>query len=135
MLGVNARIPLCEEQPLLLTFGDGTTGRSDCGIRLIEQETRYLVYAHLPHLHKQDINVSIEGNRVVLAADRQPLTSAACRRKQPWPPANDSAYELIHTFLLDHPVDVIRARATHRNGELELILPKSTHRGRRLLIN
>ncbi|MEM9453909.1 MAG: Hsp20/alpha crystallin family protein [Myxococcota bacterium] len=87
---------------------------------VIETTDALIVEMDLPGYELEDIDVQLEGERLMIRAERK-LT-----------PAPDRTYhqsERTHgvrsrTFLLPAIVDVDQTRATYRNGVLYLELPK-----------
>lgn len=96
-------------------------------VQLLESDSKYTILVQLPNLRKQDICVSLDCNRVTIAAERAPLLALAGR-----PPAKP---QIIHSLLLEQTIDTVKAYATYRGCELELVLPKSSKGCRRLVIN
>ncbi|MFT3931097.1 MAG: Hsp20/alpha crystallin family protein [Spongiibacteraceae bacterium] len=111
----------------------------DCTIRLIENNENYIVIAKISNIRKEDIRVSVYGNRVVLGATRLVFSSFK-RTLNPRSDIrkisidNEDVY-IIHNFIFDRSIEVSRSQATYKNGELKLLLPKDSKAGRRLLIN
>lgn len=112
---------------------------TDCVIRLEENHENYVVRARIPNARKEDIRVSVDGNRVILGASRKvirTLKTTSPRIHIGGQGVVDSEdFCIIHCFLFDSTIEVSRARATYKDGELELILPKNSSGGKRLLIN
>ena len=107
------------------------TSCADCAIQLIESDAQYIVSAQLPHLRKQDICVNVDSNQVTIAIDDTPPGSTAAQGRS----AARSAVQVLHTCSLRHSIDAVKAYATYKDYQLELVLPKSVNGSRRLLIN
>jgi HSP20 family protein len=91
-------------------------------VEVAEKNGAYIVTAELPGVKKEDINVTIDGAQVTLAAEVKREKEAT---------END---RLLHTertfgkvtrsFTLPQELDEAKVEATFRDGVLELALPK-----------
>ena len=98
-------------------------------VDVAEKNGAYTVTADLPGVKKEDIQVTIDGNEVTLAAEVK-------REKEI---ANDE--RVLHTersfgkvtrsFALPQEVDEAKAEAKFRDGVLELTLPKKAAAARK----
>jgi HSP20 family protein len=98
-------------------------------VEVAEKNGTYIVTAELPGVKKEDINVSIDGAQVTLAAEVKREKEAA---------GND---RVLHTerafgrvtrsFTLPQELDEAKVEAKFRDGVLELALPKKAAAQRR----
>jgi len=91
-------------------------------LEVAEKNGTYLVTAELPGVRKEDINVTVDGAQVTLAAEVKREKEAA---------GNDrllhterSFGKLTRTFTLPQELDEAKVEAKFRDGILELALPK-----------
>jgi HSP20 family protein len=92
-----------------------------------ELDKAYRILAELPGIRKEDVDVSIDGNRVVLAAEskREKSTEQTGERIL----ATERFHgKLRRSIQLPEEVDENAAQATYRDGVLELTLPKKKAR-------
>ncbi|MEW5707967.1 MAG: Hsp20/alpha crystallin family protein [Pseudomonadota bacterium] len=98
-----------------------------------EDEQKYTVLAELPGVKKDDIQVTIDGNQVAIAAEvkkngEERQNEKVLRRERYYG-------KLFRAFSLGQEVDEGAASARFVDGVLELTLPKRTAAsGRRLTI-
>lgn len=99
-----------------------------------EDEQKYTVLAELPGVKKDDIQVTIDGNQVAIAAEvkkdgEERQNEKVLRRERYYG-------KLFRAFSLAQEVDEGAASARFVDGVLELTLPKrSAASGRRLTIS
>jgi HSP20 family protein len=99
-----------------------------------EDEQKYTVLAELPGVKKDDIQVTINGNQVAIAAEvkkngEEKQNEKVLRRERYYG-------KLFRAFSLGQEVDEAAASARFADGVLELTLPKRTaSSGRRLTIS
>ncbi|MGN2391042.1 Hsp20/alpha crystallin family protein [Pelomicrobium sp. G1] len=99
-----------------------------------EDEQKYTVLAELPGVKKDDIQVTIDGNQVAIAAEvkkngEERQNEKVLRRERYYG-------KLFRAFSLGQEVDEGAASARFVDGVLELTLPKRTAAsGRRLTIS
>lgn len=107
--------------PMLRDLG----AASDMPMDVTESATAYCVKAQLPGVDKNDIDVSVEGNRVAISAE--------FKREE----KRDDEHELcaeryygktFRAFTLPVDLDAASASAGYENGVLTLTLPKK-HNG------
>lgn len=114
---------------LLREFGPGAHLRQELpAIRLDVDETdqAYTVTADIPGVDKNDIKVEVDGNHVVIAAERKQNTAEkkgnTVRSERHWG-------QLSRAFTLQYPVDDTKAEAHYEHGVLTLTLPKKAQAG------
>lgn len=86
-----------------------------------ETDAELIVYASLPGLAKEDLSLEIKNDALVLSGRLKPLGSdedAWVRRELP-------RGEFYRAFSLPAQVDSAKARASMKNGILEIRLPKA----------
>lgn len=91
---------------------------------LKETDTAYTVHADIPGVKKEDIHVSIDGNRVSISAE----TKMEKEEKKGEKVLRSERYfgKVSRSFTLAQDVDEAKAQAKYSDGVLELTLPKKT---------
>jgi HSP20 family protein len=91
-------------------------------IDLKEDDKAYTVKADIPGVKKEDIHVSVEGNRVSISAE----TKMEKEEKEGEKVLRSERYcgKVARSFTLTHDVDEANAKAKYSDGVLELTLPK-----------
>ena len=94
----------------------------DIKIDLKEDDKAYTVHADIPGVKKEDIQVSIEGNRVSISAE----TKMEKEEKEGEKVLRSERYsgKVARSFTLASDVDEGTAVAKYADGVLELTLPK-----------
>ncbi len=89
---------------------------------LKEDDKAYTVHADIPGAKKDDIHVSIEGNRVSISAE----TRSEKEEKEGEKILRSERYvgSVSRSFTLAQDVDEEKAQARYADGVLELTLPK-----------
>lgn len=102
-------------------FGE-REGRPAIRIDMTENDQAYTVYAEIPGVKREDIKVSLEGNRVSISADVKSEVEKKNGDKMIW----HERYEghEARSFTLDSEVDESKAQAKYTDGVLQLTLPK-----------
>jgi HSP20 family protein len=125
--------PLRGFEELLREFGrPGQLRQEIPAIRLDVEETdqAYDISADIPGVSKDDIKVEIDGNRVVISAERKQDTEEkrgnTVRSERHWG-------RQYRAFTLQWPVDDTKAEARYENGVLKLNLPKQAQAGKHRL--
>jgi HSP20 family protein len=91
-----------------------------------EDEKGYVVKAEIPGVHKEDIKVSIDGNRVSIEAE---VRTEKEEKKGETVIRSERYYgNQYRGFTLAQEVDQGRAEATYESGVLSLSLPKKAPR-------
>jgi len=105
------------------------------GIRVdvAENDKGYVVYAEIPGVKKDEIQVAIEGNQVTVAAEVKPLVAPAegtrVLRTERY---NGNVYR---SFTLPVELDETSSEAKYDNGVLELhLVKKPATAGRKLTV-
>jgi HSP20 family protein len=87
-----------------------------------EDDKAYMVQAEMPGVKKEDIQVSIDGNQVSIAAE---VKSEKVEKQGEKVLRSERYYgKLYRAFSLPQDVDQDSAKARYENGVLELTLPK-----------
>jgi len=87
-----------------------------------EDDNAYTVKAEIPGVKKEDINVSIDGNRVSLSAE---VKSEKEEKEGKKVIRRERYYGAVsRSFTLGQDVDMNKAEAKYENGVLMLTLPK-----------
>ncbi len=87
-----------------------------------EDEKNYTVHADIPGVSKEDIHVTVDGNRISLSAE----VKKEEEEKKGETVIRSERYfgQVFRSFTLEHEVDENAAKAKYSDGVLELILPK-----------
>ncbi|HUF22030.1 MAG TPA: Hsp20/alpha crystallin family protein [Burkholderiales bacterium] len=87
-----------------------------------EDDKSYIVHAEIPGVQKNDINITIDGNQVVISAE----VKRQKEDKQGEKVLRSERYygKVYRAFSLVHEVDESSAGAKYADGVLELTLPK-----------
>ncbi len=91
-------------------------------IDMTENDTAYMVHAEMPGVKKEDISVSVEGNRVSISADVKSELEKKDGDKMIWHERHQGHES--RSFTLDCEVDESKAQAKYVDGVLQLTLPK-----------
>ncbi len=102
-------------------FGE-REGRPSIRIDMTENDQAYTVYAEIPGVKKEDIKVSVEGNRVSISADVKSDLEKKDGDKTIWRERYEGHES--RSFTLDSEVDESKAQAKYADGVLQLTLPK-----------
>lgn len=87
-----------------------------------EADGKYVVNAEIPGVKKEDIHVTIEGNRVSISAEVKQEKEAKEGERVI---RSERSYGMAsRSFTLSDEVDQSQAQAKYDNGVLELTLPK-----------
>lgn len=119
----------------------GMAGGGEQGLRslwsphleMFEREGRLVIQADLPGVRKEDVRVDIDDDRVVLQGERRQET----RREEQGFFHTERSYGAFHRVIpLPEGVDADQAKASFRDGvlEIELPAPRQRQRGRSLTI-
>ena len=84
---------------------------------LFEETGQFVLRADLPGLSPSDVEIRIEDGQLVLRGERKSDQHSYLRRERP-------AGRFSAQIALPETVDQSRVHATHRNGVLEVVLPK-----------
>jgi len=89
---------------------------------LKEDDKAYTVHADIPGVKKEDIQVSIDGNRVSISAE----SKMEKEEKEGEKVLRSERYcgKVARSFTLQNDVDEAKAQARYSDGVLELTLPK-----------
>ena len=100
---------------------DGTrTFSPDIDIR--EEADKFILGADFPAMRKEDLEVTILGNRLTLKGERKKEKEIS---EKDYRYSERSYGAFSRSFQLPAEVDAQKARATYKDGVLELVLPKS----------
>jgi HSP20 family protein len=98
-------------------------------IDLAENDGAYLVAAELPGVKKEDIQVTIDGNQVTLAAEVKREKEVTKDERVLY---SERVFGKVgRSFVLPQEVDESKADARFRDGVLELTLPKKAAAARK----
>jgi HSP20 family protein len=87
-----------------------------------EEKDSYIVRAELPGLKQDDIKISVSSNTLTLKGERK----TEHKEKREGYHCHERAYgEFYRTFQLPTEVDAEKIKAKHKDGILEIEIPKS----------
>lgn len=86
--------------------------------RCMESGATLVVSGELQGFDEDEIEVTVEGNRLIVAAERKPAKSKRAI------PASGTALRILKTFELPATVTIERATAVFNDGKLSVIFPK-----------
>lgn len=91
-------------------------------IDVVEQEGAYKIFAELPGVRKNDIQVAVEGNQISVSAEAQAAHDANDGERV----LHSERYfgKFARTIRLGEEIDEEKASAKYAEGILELVLPK-----------
>jgi HSP20 family protein len=119
-----------------LSMASGMAGQVVSRIRIDvdEDDTAYTIRAEMPGARKEDIQVSVEGTQVSLAAEIRAETHDGAGQRAFY---RERTYGRVsRSFTLPQEVDSQTAAAQYRDGVLTLVLPKkAATSGRRVPIS
>ena len=105
-------------RPLLRTW----EGEPQMRLDVDEDDKSYTVKAEIPGVKKEEISISIDGNRVAISAEVKKETE---EKKDNKVVRSERYYGSVsRSFSLDHEIDDTTATAKYENGVLVLTLPK-----------
>lgn len=91
-------------------------------VEVSEEDKAYRIKAEIPGVKKEDIQVSVDGNRVSISAEVKKETEEKKGNKII---RSERYYGMVsRSFLLDEEVDQGGAQAKYTDGVLDLTLPK-----------
>ena len=91
-----------------------------------ETEQEYDIRADIPGVDKDDIKVEIDGNRVVISAERKQDTE---KKRGNTVTSERHWGQQYRAFTLPCPIDDAKAEARYEHGVLKLTLPKKAGAG------
>ena len=106
-------------------------GEPQMRLDLSEDDKHFFVKAEIPGVNKEDIKVSVDGNRVSLSAE----VKKEKQEKDGTKVIRSERYygSVSRSFTLDESVDQSAAVAKYEDGVLQLTLPKKPNGQARLL--
>lgn len=93
----------------------------DMRLDVTEDDNDYRVEIDMPGVHKEDIDVSVEGNRVSVSAE---VKQERAREKRKEVYSERYSGRAFRSFTLPQDVDAGKAEARYDGGVLSLRLPK-----------
>lgn len=103
-------------------FSSFGTGMQPFRTDIREEDNRYLVEAELPGMAKEDIDIQVQGNELIIRAKRNEMVEQKddegrmIRQER-------RAGEFVRRFYVDH-IDEDNIKARLENGVLKLDIPK-----------
>jgi HSP20 family protein len=112
-----------------VSYAGGAEVGSRMKVDVAEKNGAYTVTAELPGVKKEDIQVSIDGAQVTLAAEVKREKEAASDERVLH---TERTYgKVSRSFTLPQELDEAKAEAKFRDGVLELVLPKKAAAARK----
>ncbi len=100
-------------------------------VDVVESNGAYNVSAEIPGVRKEDLQVSINGDQVTLAAEVKRERDAS--KDERVLHAERAFGKVERSFTLPQEVDEAKAEAKYRDGVLELVLPKKAAAARKTI--
>ena len=108
--------------------------RNAIPIDVAENENAYLVWADLPGVRKEDVNVAIDGNALTLSAElKQEKAVDQGQGTETWLVNERATGSLTRRVQFGQDIDDENAKAEYRDGVLALTLPKKAAAQRKRL--
>lgn len=100
----------------------GGTAAPQMKLEVSEDDKAYTVKAEIPGVRKEDIHISVDGNRVSISAEVKKETE----KKEGTKLVHSERYygQVARSFTLDNEVEQGAATAKYTDGVLEAVLPK-----------
>jgi HSP20 family protein len=93
-------------------------------VEMSEDKDMVTVKAEIPGMKKEDIDVSLHENQLILSGEKK----CESERKDDGTRRSECFYGRFHrTIALPYAVDVAKIQASYRDGVLSVTLPKSEH--------
>ena len=91
-------------------------------LEVSEDDQAYTVKAEIPGVSKEDIKISVDGNRVSISAEVKKETE----KKEGKKVVHSERYygQVARSFTLGQEVEQAAAKASYKDGVLEAVLPK-----------
>ncbi|HET7745678.1 MAG TPA: Hsp20/alpha crystallin family protein [Vicinamibacteria bacterium] len=93
---------------------------------VVENEEAFVIQVDLPGVAEDQVEIQVDGDRVVVRGERQPADKA---RPDSYHRMERSYGPFVRTFVLTTDVDPEHVAASLRDGLLRLELPKRPSRG------
>jgi HSP20 family protein len=90
-------------------------------IELIEKEDKFVVKAELPGMTKEEIDVSVMGDTLIIKGERKAETEA---KEENYYCCERSYGSFFRSITMPSAVDAKKIKATYEDGVLEIALPK-----------
>ena len=97
------------------------TGQWGPAVDIFEKDDRILLRADLPGIDQSDIEIRVDDDTLLLRGDRKMPDDV---KPEQYHRAERPHGPFLRSFSLPQSVDQSGIRATHKNGVLELTLPK-----------
>jgi HSP20 family protein len=110
-------------------WSEARDGVARMKVDVAEKGDAYLVHAELPGVKKEDIQITIDGAQVTLAAEVKRAKEAG--EGERWLHTERVSGKATRSFSLPQEIDEAKADAKFRDGVLELTLPKKAAVSRR----
>jgi len=107
---------------LMQNFFDNQTGISTPSVNVVETNDNYRIEVAAPGLDKKDFKVEIENNVLVISSDKELLNEDNQEGKYMRREFSYSSFK--RAFSLPGSVDAEKIKASHRNGILQIEIPK-----------
>ena len=108
--------------PLLAGPEEGILEEGQVRINAVDKGDKLIVKAFLPGLEKEDIDVSLSGNRLTISGERK---EEAEEKEEDYYYREMLYGKFSRLIELPAEVEIDKAEASMKNGILEIVLPKS----------
>lgn len=108
-------------------FGRGASGEVEYGawapaVDLREEDKQYVIEADLPGVKKDDIEIQLENNVLTIRGERRFEKET---QKNNYHRIERAYGRFLRSFTLPSRVEASKISATHKDGILEIIVPKA----------
>ncbi|MDQ0218944.1 Hsp20/alpha crystallin family protein [Peribacillus cavernae] len=110
----------------------GTSNDRSFPVEIIENETDYRIKAMIPGIKRQDIDIEMLDQGVIINVKNQETVQETNENKGLFK-RKSTLKNKSRTIRLSKPIDGKKASASHRDGVLEIKVPKL--KGKRIAIN
>ncbi|HSV88716.1 MAG TPA: Hsp20/alpha crystallin family protein [Bacteroidales bacterium] len=107
---------------LMQNFFDIQTGINTPAVNVIETNNNFCIEVAAPGLEKKDFKVEIENNVLVISSEKE--ESNEDRKDDRYMRREFSYTSFKRSFALPGSVEADKIKATHRNGILQIEIPK-----------
>jgi HSP20 family protein len=102
-------------------FFDAETNFSVPAVNIVENKDEYMIDVAAPGLHKDDFKISLENNVLTVSSEKEQERE---EKEQKYMRKEFSYYSFNRSFTLPVTVNADKIRATHKDGILQIVIPK-----------
>jgi HSP20 family protein len=102
-------------------FFDAETNYSVPAVNIVENKEEYRIDVAAPGLNKEDFKISLENNVLTVSSEKEQERED---KDQKYMRKEFSYYSFNRSFTLPMTVNAEKIRATHKDGILQVVIPK-----------